>query len=291
MKNLVSRILDGTNEFKKSGFNMDDIDMPDDDSLTNEKIESISPFCPADKEALKKWILEQLIIQGPNANLNNVDLSKLTDLSFAFSRRKNDMAIDKVYGFRTKDRVYGSLGNFFTDKEIYKLREKINKAWRIIWRNDNKFNLTLNSEFRIYNIFYYMNPDISDWDVSNINDMHCMFYGDDFNFNCNLDKWDVSNVINMHSMFKYCFQFNKPLNNWHVDNVKNMKYMFYSCNYFNQPLDNWHVDSVQNMDSMFGNSGFHQDISNWNINPSTCTDDMFIYCLIDNKCKPKALQQ
>jgi len=41
--------------------------------------------------------------------------------------------------------------------------------------------------------------DISNWDVSNVTDMECMFRGS--NFNGDISKWNVSNVTDMHRMF------------------------------------------------------------------------------------------
>ena len=40
---------------------------------------------------------------------------------------------------------------------------------------------------------------ISNWDVSNVDDMKCMFLHS--KFNGDISKWDVSNVINMSSLF------------------------------------------------------------------------------------------
>ena len=47
------------------------------------------------------------------------------------------------------------------------------------------------------------NCDISDWNVSNVNDMNWMFWNCE-NFNQNLNGWDVSNVIYMYNAFQFC---------------------------------------------------------------------------------------
>ena len=55
----------------------------------------------------------------------------------------------------------------------------------------------------LYGLFEGLDPhniDISEWDVSKVNNMRYMFYRC-YNFNCDLSKWDVSNVTDMHSMF------------------------------------------------------------------------------------------
>ena len=48
-------------------------------------------------------------------------------------------------------------------------------------------------------------------------------------FNQNISNWDVSNVENMCYMF-YNSKFNRDISNWDVSNVENMEYMFYKSN-------------------------------------------------------------
>jgi surface protein len=48
---------------------------------------------------------------------------------------------------------------------------------RLLFCNQDKFNDNINS-----------------WDVSNVTDMTCMFWGS-YNFDQPLDKWDVGNVV------------------------------------------------------------------------------------------------
>ena len=59
------------------------------------------------------------------------------------------------------------------------------------------------------------NCDISNWDVSNVEDMIGMFQNCQNFTGKGLEKWDVSNVKNMFSMFDYCENFTgKGLENW-----------------------------------------------------------------------------
>ena len=46
-------------------------------------------------------------------------------------------------------------------------------------------------------------------------------------FNCDLSNWDVSNAENMYEMFKDCKSFNKDLSMWEIP--KNTKDMFLNC--------------------------------------------------------------
>ena len=73
-----------------------------------------------------------------------------------------------------------------------------------------------------------LNPDISQWDVSNVENMGVMFY-ECKNFNQDLSKWDVSNVQYMANMFYNCQKFNQDLSGWNVNNVKDCSWIFSGC--------------------------------------------------------------
>ena len=106
--------------------------------------------------------------------------------------------------------------------------------------------------------------DISDWDVSNVTDMSCMFYGcKELKSVGDISKWDVSNVTDMWYMFAFCEKFNQDISKWDVSNVTDMRSMFYVCKKFNQDLSEWNVSNVTNMVGMFDG------------------------CLIKNEYKPK----
>ncbi|WKV12686.1 BspA family leucine-rich repeat surface protein [Marivirga harenae] len=117
--------------------------------------------------------------------------------------------------------------------------------------------------------------DLSNWDVSTIEDMSDMFQGAS-SFNSNLNDWDVSNVTDMNSMFTGASSFNSDLSNWDVGNVNAMFSMFRDATSFNQSLNSWQVNSVNSMSSMFdGASSFNGDISNWSVNNVTSMSRMF----------------
>ena len=92
--------------------------------------------------------------------------------------------------------------------------------------------------------------DISEWNVSNVNDMSEMFAGCML-FNADLSNWNVSKVFNMTGMFINCIEFNSDLSKWDVSNVKNMRYMFNGCKIFNSDLSKWNVSKVTDMSQMF----------------------------------------
>ena len=84
-------------------------------------------------------------------------------------------------------------------------------------------------------ILHKFNGDISEWDVSNVEDMTCLFCGS--KFNGDISGLDVSNVKIMDDMFAKS-NFNGGLSDWDVSNVESAYAMFYGCETFNQDLSN-----------------------------------------------------
>ena len=74
--------------------------------------------------------------------------------------------------------------------------------------------------------YSYFNGDISRWDVSNIENMHSMFYA--ASFNGDISQWDVSNVNTMEMMFFYS-GFNNDISHWDVSNVTEYSGIFTEC--------------------------------------------------------------
>ena len=129
-----------------------------------------------------------------------------------------------------------------------------------------------------------LNPDISKWNVSNVENMRGMFY-ECYNFNCDLSKWDVKNVKDMHCMFYFCKNFNQDISRWNVKKVEDMYCMFYRCINFNQNISRWDVSNVENTQFMFkGCKNFNQDLSGWALSKISST--MFEECPIKEKYKP-----
>ena len=80
--------------------------------------------------------------------------------------------------------------------------------------------------------------DISDWDVSNIENMQCMFC------NCkslksigDISNWKVSKVKYMGNMFRNCENLKSigDLSNWDVSNIEGMRWMFIDSGITNMP--------------------------------------------------------
>lgn len=136
---------------------------------------------PDNREELEDLISQRIEQYGPKCNLNDIDVSKITDMSFLFCDMTFDGDISKWDVSRVKNMSSMFAGSTFNG-DLSK--------WDVS-RVEN-----MNSMFS-YSRF---NSDISKWDVSKVKNMISMFY--DSNFAGDISRWNVSSVKRMHNMFK-----------------------------------------------------------------------------------------
>ena len=145
---------------------------------------------------------------------------------------------------------------------------------------DGHYKVTHNSD-EVKDYKYYrenFNDDISNWDVSNVEEMYRMFHRCK-KFNQPLNNWDVSKVRSMITTFKDCKDFNQPLNKWNTSNVKRMENMFIGCESFNQDISDWDVSNVYDMEGMFcACSKFNQPLNNWDVSKVDNMMAIFMHC-------------
>lgn len=126
----------------------------------------------ATNETIQKIVKDELDRLGNDANLNHIDVSKVTSMRHLF-----DCHIS----------IYANL--------------------------DRKYK--------------YLNPDISLWNVHNVEDMGFMFYECE-DFNCNIGDWNIEKCKNMEYMLYHCESFNQDLSNWDLTNV-HKSFMLTKC--------------------------------------------------------------
>ena len=95
----------------------------------------------------------------------------------------------------------------------------------------------------------------------------------------NISNWNVSNIKNFSGMFAGAIAFNQPLDNWVMTQATDLSWMFGSedgVGAFNQNIAGWDVSNVTNLNGMFYNAAaFNQDIGTWDVSKVTEMGDMF----------------
>ena len=139
---------------------------------------------PTTKRELQNEI--RIRLERGQTNLNDIDTSRITDMSSLFQFFNNIQDID-ISGWdvsKVKD-----MNNMFLD--CRKFNCDLSK-WDVSSVEDMS-----NMFFNCKNF----NSDLSKWNVSKVTDMRSMFY-ECPNFNCDLSGWNVNKVRYMDRMFK-----------------------------------------------------------------------------------------
>ena len=141
---------------------------------------------PKTKEELQKIINKRIKEEGNECNLNDIDVSYITDMSYLFEgiNFNGDISDWDV------SNVTNMYGMFYG---CYSFNQDISK-----WDVSNVTSMEC-----MFKTCEEFNQDISKWDVSKVNNMHSMFYGCAA-FNQDISKWDVSKVNAHSSMFYNC---------------------------------------------------------------------------------------
>ena len=207
--------------------------------ITVEESESYD-FRPSNKKELKELIDRLIEERGPNCDLNDIDVSRVTDMSELFRESNFRGDISKWDVSNVKDMSKMFLASYFNG-DISK------------W---NVSNVRYMSEmFRLSSF----NGDISKWNVRNVIDMSYMFASS--NFDRDISKWDVSNVRDMAYMFEGSV-FTGYISKWDVHNVRNMEHMF-SYSKFRGDLSKWDVRNLNDLNDMFVSSPLDGNEPSW----------------------------
>lgn len=135
------------------------------------------------KSHLVSLIDKGIKLFGADCNLNWIDISKITSLSFIFKNYYD------YYITTERHRFNGDISLWDTSN-VTDMQE--------MFCNNTRFN-----------------GNISQWDVSNVTNMSGMFY--QTKFNVDISQWDVSNVRDMSSMFQWS-KFNQDISRWNINN-------------------------------------------------------------------------
>ena len=138
-------------------------------------------YFPKTKEELQDIIEQRIEEDGNECNLNDIDVSKITDMSYLFIRQSN-------------------FNGDISEWDVHNVEIMQGMFERSTFNGDIS-NWDVSNVNSMYCMFYHskFNKDISKWDVSNVEIMSGMF--EESNFNQDISNWDVSNVKYINNIF------------------------------------------------------------------------------------------
>ena len=116
-------------------------------------------YSPKTKGELQDIIKQRIKAEGNEVDLNDIDVSNITDMSYLFSHTNfnGDISTWDVSNVTNMYQMFCGCAKF--NKDISN------------WNVSNVTNMN-----GMFYLCYNFNQDISDWDVSNVNDIKYMFY-------------------------------------------------------------------------------------------------------------------
>lgn len=148
---------------------------------------------PKTKDELRSIIEQELKHQGINADLNHIDVSEITDMSWLFNELgPGSIKIDKwdVFNVTNMSWMFSFCKKFNADLS----------SWDVSKVNNMQSMFLGCEEF---------NCDLSEWNVSKVTTMNGMFtfcssFTGQSTPSVGLSCWNTSNVTDMTGMFDYC---------------------------------------------------------------------------------------
>lgn len=165
-------------------------------------------YHPETKEELIKLLHKLVRQRGEDADLNDIDVSAVTDMSDLF----NNALSKKI---RNIDISNWDVSN------VIKMR--------------SMFSHCANFDC-----------DLSKWDVHNVIDMQWMFDKCSKFKGKGIENWEVNNVIHIAGMFSDCLEFDADLSDWELNkDVYSLRSLFYRCYKFTgKGLENWNISKM-----------------------------------------------
>ena len=192
-------------------------------------------YHPKTKQELIECIQKKINKEGYGTknkplNLNDIDTSEITNMSYLFDAHNGSFILSQLSSIGYFDIYYWDVSNV-----------------------ENMYAMFFNSFF---------DGDLSCWDVRNVKNIIWMFGKS--NFTGNISDWNVSNAENMDYMFDGS-RFNGDISNWNVSNVINMEGMFKDSEFTgeNGDISKWNVSNVENMKKMFDNCPLEKNPPKW----------------------------
>lgn len=212
---------------------------------------------------LKQLINRTINKQGPDCDLNFIDVSKVMDMSRLFARSRFD---GDISSWKVSDEC--DLSCIFRGsrlEESGKAKSWLDKVYRERVENSKNADGVMVARSRAH--------------LKALIDSMVWLEGD----RCDLNGIDISRVTNMNYLFEFSL-FDGDISKWDVSHVTEMDYMF-ADSWFNGDISNWDVSNVRKMGRMFIRSYFEGDIDRWNVSSEADTFEIFRQSMLEKKGK------
>lgn len=152
----------------------------------------------ATDKTIQDIVLDGIAKFGPEADLNYIDVSDVTQFRTLFS---NSLHVSLSVRLR---------------KEHEWKTDMVNKI------NPDLSRWDVSNGVDMLGMFYYcrgFNSDLSRWDVSNVRNTRNMFHSC-VKFNQDLSMWNLENVEDVTGMFNSCTSLDQDFSSWKLEKVK-----------------------------------------------------------------------
>ena len=153
---------------------------------------------------------------------NNLDTSKITDISYMFYECKNLSELSDISNWNTSKIT--DMNNAFKGCELLFTIPDISK-----W--DTSKVKDMSSMFEDCSSLISL-PDISKWNMKNVTDISCMFGGCScLSFCPDISKWNTCNINYMSDIFKDCSSLVtiSDISKWNISNIVFITDIFRGC--------------------------------------------------------------
>lgn len=173
------------------------------------KIQEGCTVQPQTKEELVDIIRDAIVTYGKEVDLNFIDTSKITDMSYLFASPFPPLFSSDYFSGYGFDNFNGNISKWDVSNVKY---------MSYMFLDNFEFNQPLN-----------------DWDVSHVTNMYCMF-SDAESFNQPLDKWNTKNLEDSALMFVGANSFNQNLSSWNSNKISDCRGMFKDAKNFDSEI-------------------------------------------------------
>ena len=154
------------------------------------------------------------------------------------------------------------------DKLLSIIRDRYNNNKSFLDLTDLDISELNNLSSMFFELYSMEVVDISGWDTSNVTTMENMFsFCDKLKNIIGIENFDVSKLESAHSMFYCCKNLVElDLTNWNPKLLQKTRYMFYGCSNLKiiKNIENWQLPNIKDVNHMFSDcTKLDVDLSNW----------------------------